>query len=550
MRQSEHEVGPADGVSDSSSVGERLAGWAVLPPLVVAVLTMVGAAIRVAVAHQSLAADELATYWIISTHGPGGVISTIGHVYPGGATAEITPPLYFIAAWLTTQLGHTPELVRGPSLVAGAASIPVIYLLGLRTVGRRAALAAAAFTAFSPFMIYYSAEARAYALMMALVMLSTLTMLIAIDTRRARWWFVYAAASCAAVYTHYTCVFLLSTQLVWLLWAHPEARKPALLANLGAFIAFLPWIPSLLNQFDSPTTNVLSALLPFTWNWAWISFEHTTIGYPDSLVSLAQLPGTPALVLLALAIVVAVTGIAITGLREHPRVWPARLDRRMVLVFVLVLSVPLGEAIVSAFGTHIFGGRNLAAAWPGSALLFGALVTAARPGLSFVAAALAIVAFALGAAKMLDKRYQKPDYQAGANFIDRRAAAGDVVIDETGFLSPGPLTAFDAASDRRLRVFRAAAPAIRDRPFMSADRDIPLSEAVPKAVAAADGGRIFLIGNVFFPVDERMALVLERSKPPTSPFPARYRVVEQHAYPGTLGLLVQVWADRALRQGG
>ena len=85
-------------------------------------------------------------------------------------------------------LGDTPELLRAPALLAGTATIPLVYVLGLRTVGRRAALVATALTAFSPFMIYYSAEARAYGLMMLLLVCSTLAMLLAIDTRRRRWW--------------------------------------------------------------------------------------------------------------------------------------------------------------------------------------------------------------------------------------------------------------------------------------------------------------------------------------------------------------------------
>ena len=64
--------------------------------------------------------------------------------------AEITPPLYFVASWLTTRIDLTPELLRAPSLLAGAATIPLVYLLGVRTVGRRAALVATALTTFSP----------------------------------------------------------------------------------------------------------------------------------------------------------------------------------------------------------------------------------------------------------------------------------------------------------------------------------------------------------------------------------------------------------------
>ena len=199
----------------------------------VLVLTLVGFGLRVAVAQQDLFADELSTYWIVATHDLGGVISTVN------SDAEITPPLSFVVAWLSTQVDLSPEWLRAPSVLAGTLTIPLVFWVGARTVGRGAGLLAAALTTLAPFMVYYSAEARGYAVMIALVTLSTLAMLLAVDGRR--WaWALYAAASAAAVYTHYTSVFVLAAQALWVLWAHPEARRPALIANAAAAAAYLP----------------------------------------------------------------------------------------------------------------------------------------------------------------------------------------------------------------------------------------------------------------------------------------------------------------------
>ena len=86
--------------------------------LIVAALTAVGVALRLAVAHQSLFADELSTRYMVAGRGLGDVISVVH------TDAEITPPLYFVTAWLTTRIDLTPELVRAPSLIAGAADDP------------------------------------------------------------------------------------------------------------------------------------------------------------------------------------------------------------------------------------------------------------------------------------------------------------------------------------------------------------------------------------------------------------------------------------------
>jgi mannosyltransferase len=493
--------------------------------LVVAV-TLLGLVIRIPIARQPLFADELSTYWIVTEHGLRSLLSTVH------SDAEITPPLSFVASWATAHIDHSPLALRLPSLVAGVLSIPATYLVGARTVGRRAGLLAATIVALSPFMIYYSGEARAYSLLMLLGLCSTLAMLLAADTGRARWWVAYAAATCLAVYTHYTAVFLLGAQLLWLLWAHPESRKAAILANAGAVVAFLPWVSGLVNDLTSPTSEILSALSPFTPHDIRLVIEHWLFGYPYTWVAqLTTMPGTVALVLLALAVVVAVAGLLARGM---PRLAP-----RTLLVLLLALSAPIGEALVSLVGTNLFGVRNLAVSWPGVALTLAALLMAAAPRLRLVAAALAIAAFAIGAAKMLTTRYQRPDYAAAARYVDDHARAGDVVVDATGVLSPGPPTALDATLDGDRRVIRAGAPAERDHPFGFGDRVVPLDDAVRQAVAAAQGKRVFVVSTRF---PQRIAGIERRTAPVRPALPAPYRLVASRDYPGIALTSVDVFA--------
>jgi hypothetical protein len=522
------------------------------PVLAIAVLTIVGAGLRAVVANQSLFADELSTYWISATHGLGGVLSLL---YSSGRIhhAEITPPLSFLASWVSTRFGHSAELLRAPALLAGTATIPLIYLLGLRTISRRAALIATALAALAPFMIYYSAEARAYGLMMLLVICSTLSMLIAIDTRRRRWWALYAVSSAAAFYTHYTCVFVLGAQLVWLLWAHPDARRAGLLANVGAAVLVVPWIPGLINDFRSPTLTILSDLSPWGLQAVGVDLGHWAVGYPYAAAGgLAGVPGVPALVLLAIAATLAAGGLLVQaggllaragvggsrGRAPRGSIWGA--EKRIALVLALMLATPIAEAAISALGNHIFGVRNLAASWPFLALVVAAALAASGPRLGLVAAGLAVFALALGATKLLEPGFQRIDYQAAANYVAVNARPGDVVIDRTGGLSPGPLTAFDVSFHRRLEVFRAQAPAERDHPFGFADRVVPVRTAVQQAVRAARGARVFLVTPLPRGVNGSPAQL----EPVSSQFPPRYRLVRVRQYEGIGPMVVAVYQDR------
>jgi dolichyl-phosphate-mannose-protein mannosyltransferase len=500
--------------------------------LAVATLTVLGAAVRVVVAHQSLFADELSTYWIVTTHDLGGVVSTVH------TNAEITPPLYFVLSWLSTKAGHGPEWVRAPSLLAGTLTVPIVYAIGVRTAGRAAALVATALTALSPFMIYYSAEARGYALMMALTAASTLALLRAVDRGRTRWWVSYAIASCGAAYSHYTCVFALGAQLVWVLWAHPEARRAALLANLGASLAFLPWITGLYNDLTSPTAGILSALSPFTPTGVRVALEHWTVGYPYSTLPLRQLPGEIGLVLLATGLMVALAGLLRRVATRHEPSPLGQFDRRLVLVGILAVSVPVGEAVVSAASTNLFGVRNLAASWPGFALVLAILLVAAGPRLRAVTVGLVLASFAIGAVKLVESRYGRPDYAGAVAYVERSAAPGDVVVDETGVLSPGPLTPLDTLVRRHLTVFRARAPAEHDHPFGFSDPDVDLAAAVTQAKSAARGGRLFVVGDDFNSVP---AFALRRTATPSRRGFVGYRLLARRLFPGFVEVGVGVY---------
>lgn len=492
------------------------------PAALVLAITAVGAALRIALAGQDMFADELSTYWIVSGHGLGGVISTVH------TDAEITPPLYFALAWLSTRISLAPEWLRMPSLIAGIATIPAVYAVGARTVGRTAAVVATALTALSPFMLYYSGEARGYALMMCLVVLSTLAMLLAVDTRRWGWWALYAAASAGAVYSHYTSVFALGAQFAWLLWAHPEARRAALIANAGAAIAFLPWWSGLRGDLNSPTTDILSALQPFTFGFVRASTVHWLVGYPyiNESSSVRHLPGLLALILLAVAVVASLALLV-------PRLgaW-RRLDRRIVLVALLALAVPVGELVASAVSSNLYGTRNLAASWPYVALTAGAVLASPGPRLRIVTIGLAVVAFAIGAVRILGPDFQRPHYREIASLIDRTASPQDVVVDGPTISPAGVPTPFDVAFKRPHRRFQLAKAKVRYNPFRILGAPAPIPDVVRQAAAAAAGHRLYLIlldGNP----TERLAL---------DAVPPGYRLLSHRVYGGISRLGVYEYA--------
>src|SRR6478735_8048568 len=250
-------------------------------------------------------------------------------------------PLYFIFAWGFGKLGSAPDLIKLPSLIAGVASIPLIFLVGRKAVGRAAGLIAATVMALMPFMIFYSGDGRTYALAVALLLGSTLAMLCAAESGRTRTWVIYGLLTVLAMYTHYTAAFVLAAQLIWLLWAHPDARKPALLANVGAIVLFIPWIPSMLADLDSPTVDVLSALQGDGFAIKRLATEAWAFGYPFTQPT--YIPGhfwTIAITLgVAIAAIAAFVRMGLSlRIRDGVRGRLADADRGMILLVMLALA--------------------------------------------------------------------------------------------------------------------------------------------------------------------------------------------------------------------
>ncbi|HEX5927822.1 MAG TPA: glycosyltransferase family 39 protein [Solirubrobacterales bacterium] len=163
------------------------------------------------------------------------------HAMDAVGFSESAPPLYYALAWFWTQVTGTGEFgLRSLSAVAGVATVPVAYLLGQELRGRRTGLMAAALVAVNPMLLWYSQEARAYALLVLLCTISLLYCVRAQRSGRRRDFTLWGLASGLALATHYFAFFALAAEALVLL----RRRGRESIAGLwvvGAFaLALLP----------------------------------------------------------------------------------------------------------------------------------------------------------------------------------------------------------------------------------------------------------------------------------------------------------------------
>jgi 4-amino-4-deoxy-L-arabinose transferase-like glycosyltransferase len=151
------------------------------------------------------------------------------HAMDAVGFSESAPPLYYALAWFWTQVTGTGELgLRSLSAVAGVATVPVAYLIGVELRGRRAGLVAAALVAVNPMLLWYSQEARAYALLVLLCAISLLYCVRALRGGKRRDFVLWGVAAGLALASHYFAVFVIVVEAIWLLRRRGRDSAPGL----------------------------------------------------------------------------------------------------------------------------------------------------------------------------------------------------------------------------------------------------------------------------------------------------------------------------------
>lgn len=380
--------------------------------LVVGLLTLVAFLLRISQLDQTLVGDEVFSYQDIVGHSFSNVLST---VHTG---AENSPPLFFLLAWLSIKLGDPSVWIRLPSLLAGTATVPVVYAIGRETIGRAGGLIAAAILALTPFAVYYGIEARPYATMMFFVALSTWALLRAVRTGGVRWWVLYALAATAAAYCHYTCVFVLGVQALWSLWTSRDRIRTPLIANVAILVLYSPWLPHLRGK----SLAVIGALYPLGFHRVLTDLFRPFPGHPAA--PLHAIPTVAGLVVVGAGALGGLLALVRRRLRASGDGW---LPSRFGLLVALAAATPIGLLLYSLTVTDLWLPRGLSASLPFTALVFGGLLATLPRPLHLLAAAALIMTLLAGAFRSFDAVYARGPFRTMATYLDRVARPRDPV---------------------------------------------------------------------------------------------------------------------------
>jgi mannosyltransferase len=374
-----------------------------LAPALIA-LTVLAAVVRFStLSVQSYWLDEAVTIDLLH-HSFGGMLSAI-------PDSESTPPLYYVVAWVWAKLFGTGEVgLRSLSALFATATVPLAYLAGSRIVTRRAGLALAALAAVNPLLVWFSQEARAYALLALLATASLWLFARALERPSGRALAGWAVVSALALAAHYFAVFVIAPQAVWLLW---RLRRRALPALAGIALAGAALLPLAVHQAGNDRAGFIHA----------IALGRRVVQVPKQyLVGFdAPLEALATVVALALSLY-AVWLLARRGDEgERGGAWTA------ACIAVPALGVPLVLALV---GVDYLITRNLIGAWvPLMAIVAAGLGVRRAPRAGAVAtAALCGVMLAVLVSVEANPAYQRGDWRGAADRLGPPPSPGRILV--------------------------------------------------------------------------------------------------------------------------
>jgi mannosyltransferase len=175
---------------------------------------------------------------------------------PGVLREDGSPPLYYMLLHFWVELFGTKEsATHALSLIFSTLTIPVGLWTGWKLFGRWTGIVTGVLCAANPFLTAYAQETRQYSLVVLLSLLCTSFFLFVFVQRERKYLPFFAVSLVALLYTHlWSAFFVLAVgvTILWLMWRQRGERREifrdALLGFGGAFLLYLPWLPTALYQ--------------------------------------------------------------------------------------------------------------------------------------------------------------------------------------------------------------------------------------------------------------------------------------------------------------
>lgn len=361
--------------------------------------------------------------------------------FPKLLTTFIKPkengPLYFLLLrpWIALT-GDSEFSVRFFSLAFGILAVPLTYALGRRWLSPVGSMLGALLMAFSPYLIWYSQEAKMYTLITFLTMLSLHFYAEALTRGRWLYWASYIVATSFCLYTHILAALIIPLEIVLFVvwWPRYRARLRPWLAAIGCvtlpYIPLAIWeVPLLLSSYETghpfyPLHQILRILL--------IAFSRGVSGVTTSWL---LVPTSVLFIFLLLAgafldderLTLAIGSGARRG--EESILSPAKREVK-VMTLLLYLFLPIIGLYLISLGMPIFAERYLIYIAPAFYLLLARGLAAVKLKSKAVFALCLALTLALNVQSIWAQSHikMKSDFRSAAHYFALHREPSDLVL--------------------------------------------------------------------------------------------------------------------------
>jgi uncharacterized membrane protein len=361
--------------------------------------------------HQRVLWFDEANSLLIARAGPAEIIDAVRD--------DTHSPFYYLILhyWQFVAGGETGA--RLLSVLAGVATVAVVYSMGCALAGHGAGLLAAAFLAVCPLHVWYSQEIRMYALQTLLVALSFLFMVWALRQQRGALWIGYSVITALSLYAQYASFYAVIAQNVFVAiyyWRDRQKLRYWFASQCAVALLFAPWLPVFVSQTRMAMGSSWLGPLEFSRVLAFFSlFSGAYLGDPHARI-----------VSVAITIVALIVPSVI--------LWRRHESRQFAVLLALWFVVPVVLLVLQSLNQNRFLPRVLLCTTPPLALLLGCAVTQA--GKMVTRAVLVLTGIVLLVANVyalrnyyfMENRWVKSDLREAAGKLAREFQAGDVVV--------------------------------------------------------------------------------------------------------------------------
>lgn len=373
---------------------------------------------------QSIRLDEAQTIWI-ATKSPLMILQI--------DSQDVVVPAYELLLHVWMQIiGATVIAARLLSFLFFLATLPYLYLLGKEAGNAKIGMIAVTLFSLSPFIMWYSSEARMYSLFAFATVLSHVFFIRFVRTRGRSSKISYLLSSILGIYTHYFFVFLLITQVVFLIALRilrkdyefgvknrlqfPANRFARLLAThlmllIIAALFFLPWIIYFIHMGGAANTQPL--IPPPTSYTIFQSFVNFLFGFQSNSLQ---------------SIIISLWPIFVLSLF----IFFTKNEKESVVYssyFALATFLPIILVFIASFIRPIFLSRYLILVTPTLFFLIAWMTSGYRKrGSQLLLSFMLLIMFILLVYQNISTTTPvKENYQGVANYLQIRAAADDII---------------------------------------------------------------------------------------------------------------------------